>query len=148
MTKPVYLALGSNLGDREENIRRAVSLMDEFFGCPYTKISSLVENPAAGFDGPDFVNGAVRYDLDLSPREILRICKKVERLVGRTREGVELDQQGARIYHSRLIDIDVLLVGDERVDTPALKVPHPRMKERAFVMGPLAEIFDGNLLNL
>lgn len=148
MTKPVYLALGSNLGDREENIRRAVTLMDEFFGRPYTKISSLVENPAAGFDGPDFVNGVVRYDLDLSPREILSICKKVERLVGRTREGIELDPQGARIYHSRLIDIDVLLVGDERVDTPALKVPHPRMKERAFVMGPLAEIFDGNLLNL
>ena len=148
MTRPVYLALGSNLGDREENIRRAVALLDEFFGRPYTKISSLYENPAEGFDGPAFVNGAVRYDLDHSPLEILRICKKVERQVGRTREGIELDPQGARVYRSRLIDIDVLLVGDERVDTPELKVPHPRMKERAFVMGPLAEIFDGNLLNL
>lgn len=145
MTRPVYLALGSNLGDREENIHKAVALMDEFFGRPYTKISSLVENPAAGFDGPDFVNGAVRYDLDLPPREILRICKKVERLAGRTREGIELDPQGARVYRSRVIDIDVLLVGDEQVDNPTLKVPHPRMKERAFVMGPLAEIFDGNL---
>ena len=148
MTRPVYLALGSNLGDREENISRAVALMDEIFGRPYTKISSLVENPAAGFDGPDFVNGAVRYDLDLSPLEILRVCKKVERLVGRTREGIELDPEGARVYHSRVIDIDLLLCGDEKVDTPELKVPHPRMKEREFVMRPLAEIFDGNLLNL
>jgi 2-amino-4-hydroxy-6-hydroxymethyldihydropteridine diphosphokinase len=148
MTRPVYLALGSNLGDREENIRRAVALLDEFFGRPYTKISSLYENPAEGFDGPAFVNGAVRYDLDHSPLEILRICKKVERQAGRTREGIELDSEGARVYHSRVIDIDLLLCGDEKVDTPELKVPHPRMKEREFVMRPLAEIFDGNLLNL
>lgn len=148
MERPVYLALGSNLGEREAALRQAVRLLDFRFGRPCTALSSFIETPAEGFDGPPFINGAVRYDLDLEPLEILRICKEVERELGRTDEGRKFDGLGRRIYRSRPLDIDILLIGDERIDSPELTVPHPRMKEREFVMVPLREIFEGNLLNL
>ena len=138
--RPVYLALGSNLGDRKANIGRAVELLDERFRIPHVRLSGLHETSAEGFEGPDFINAAVRYDLSLEPLEILRICKSVESEMGRPQTGIELDAGGRRIYHSRIIDIDVLLVGDEIVDTPELKVPHPLMKDREFVMVPLGEI--------
>ena len=139
-TRPVYLALGSNLGDRKENIRRAVELLDERFQTPHARLSGLYETAADGFDGPAFINAAVRYDLSLEPLEILRICKSVESEMGRPQTGIELDARGRRVYHSRIIDVDVLLVGDEVVDTPELTLPHPRMKDREFVMVPLGEI--------
>ena len=137
--RPVYLALGSNLGDRRENILEAVRRLDLRFG-PHIKLSALHESKASGFDGPDFLNAAVRYDLDLEPLQILHFCKEIEEEMGRPEHGIELDREGRRIYHSRIIDIDILLIGDETVDTPELKVPHPLMKEREFVMVPLGEI--------
>ena len=137
--RPVYLALGSNLGDRRENILEAVRRLDSRFG-PYVSFSRLYESKASGFDGPDFLNAAVCYDLDLEPLQILRACQEVEIQMGRPRHGIETDGEGRRIYHSRIIDIDILLIGDETVDTPELKVPHPLMKERDFVMVPLGEI--------
>ena len=140
MNRPVYLALGSNLGDRAANIGRAVELLDSRFNTPHTRLSGLYESAADGFDGPDFINAAVRYDLDLEPLEILRACKAVETEMGRPQHGIETDEKGRRIYHSRIIDIDILLIGDEIVNTPELKVPHPLMKEREFVMVPLGEI--------
>lgn len=142
MGRPVYLALGSNLGDRRENILKAVELLDNEFG-HHRRLSSFFENEAEGFVGPDFVNAAVCYETELDPHEILRICKQVERQMGRTEEGIELDAEGRRIYHSRIIDIDVLLVGDVTENTPELTIPHPRMKEREFVVVPLGEIFEG-----
>jgi len=137
--RPVYLALGSNLGDRKQNILEAVRRLDSRFG-PHIALSGLFESQADGFVGPDFINAAVRYDLDLEPLQILRACKEVEVEMGRPQKGIELDPEGRRIYHSRIIDIDILLVGDETVDLPELKVPHPLMKERDFVMVPLGEI--------
>ena len=138
--RPVYLALGSNMGNREANIRRAVELLDERFQAPHARLSGLYETAADGFDGPDFINAAVRYDLSLGPLEILRICKSVESEMGRPQTGIMLDANGRRVYSSRIIDVDVLLVGDEVVHTPELTVPHPRMKDRDFVMVPLGEI--------
>lgn len=137
--RPVYLALGSNLGDRRENILEAVRRLDSRFGV-HIALSGLYESKADGFDGPDFINAAVRYDLSLEPLQILRACKDVEAEMGRPQKGIELDSEGRRIYHSRIIDIDVLLIGDETLDTPELKVPHPLMKDRDFVMVPLGEI--------
>ena len=128
------------MGNREANIRRAVELLDERFQAPHARLSGLYETAADGFDGPDFINAAVRYDLALEPLEILRICQAVELEMGRPKHGVELGPDGKRIYRSRIIDIDVLLIGDEVVDTPELKVPHPSMKDREFVMVPLGEI--------
>lgn len=139
MGREVYLALGSNLGDRGANIARAVELLDEIFG-PHLRLSSLYETKADGFEGPDFLNGAVCYETALEPLEILHACKRVEKAVGREREGAEYGSDGRRIYRSRIIDIDVLLVGDETLETPELTIPHPRMKEREFVMVPLGEI--------
>ena len=140
MKRPVYLSLGSNLGDRAANIARAVELLDERFQTPHARLSGLYETAADGFEGPDFLNAAVRYDLTLAPLDILRICKAVEEQMGRPQHGIELDGEGRRIYRSRLIDIDILLIGDEKVQTPELTVPHPRMKDREFVMVPLGEI--------
>ncbi|MCR4823919.1 MAG: 2-amino-4-hydroxy-6-hydroxymethyldihydropteridine diphosphokinase, partial [Bacteroidales bacterium] len=75
------------------------------------------------------------------PQTLLRICKRIEREMGR-RDAPEYDAEGRRIYHDRPIDIDILLYGDERVDTPDLQIPHPLMQQREFVMRPLREIFE------
>ena len=138
--RDVYLSLGSNLGDRRANIDEALRRLDRAIGRPYDALSSIIETLSWGFDGPDFLNCVVRYRTARRPETLLKICKRIERAMGR--RGVpEYDAEGRRIYHDRPIDIDILLYGDERVDTPELKVPHPLMHERDFVMRPLAEIF-------
>ena len=136
----VYLGLGSNLGERELNLMRAMNLMDEAFGTHPERISRIVETPSWGFDGPDFLNCVVRYRTARRPETLLRICKRIERAMGR-REALEYDAEGRRIYHDRPIDIDILLYGDERIDTPDLQIPHPLMRQRDFIMRPLNEIF-------
>ena len=103
-------------------------------------LSSIIETPSWGFDGPDFLNCVVRYRTARRPETLLKICKRIERAMGRRGE-LEYDAEGRRIYRDRPIDIDILLCGDERVDTPELQIPHPLMHEREFVMRPLAEIF-------
>lgn len=145
MTKEVYLALGTNMGDRRANLKCALGLLDDAFGVPYTALSSFYANPAQGFEGEDFLNAVVLYDLAIEPLRILEICKDVERQMGRVGGGIRYDSQGRRIYHSRVIDVDVLLIGNLHIDTPVLMVPHPRMKERDFVMIPLREIYGGIL---
>lgn len=145
MTEEVYLALGTNMGDRGANLKCALGLLDDAFGVPYKSLSSFYANPAQGFEGDDFLNAVVRYDLSLEPLRILEICKDVERQMGRVGGGIRYDSQGRRIYHSRVIDVDVLLIGNLYIDTPVLTVPHPRMEERDFVMIPLREIYGGIL---
>lgn len=135
----VYFSLGSNIGDREANIREALSRMDDAFGRSWTALSDLVETVSWGFEGHDFINAAVMYELDSVPEEVLRVCKEIERQMGRC-EVYETDENGARVYHDRIIDIDILLYGDRRVDTEVLQIPHPLMYEREFVMRPLRQI--------
>ena len=137
---PVYLSLGTNQGDRRAQIDEALRRLDAAIGRPYEALSSIIETPAWGFEGPDFLNCVVRYRTAKRPHTLLRICKKIERAMGRT-GAPEYDAEGRRIYHDRPIDIDILLYGDEHVDTPDLKIPHPLMEQRDFVMRPLAEIF-------
>ena len=138
--RDVYLSLGSNLGDRRANIDEALRRLDKAVGRPYDALSSIIETPSWGFDGPDFLNCVVRYHTARRPETLLKICKRIERAMGR--RGVpEYDAEGRRIYRDRPIDIDILLCGDEHVDTPELQIPHPLMREREFVMRPLAEIF-------
>ena len=137
---PVYLSLGTNQGDRRAQIDEALRSLDASIGRPYEALSSIIETPAWGFEGPDFLNCVVRYRTAKRPHTLLRICKKIERAMGRT-GAPEYDAEGRRIYHDRPIDIDILLYGDEHVDTPDLKIPHPLMEQRDFVMRPLAEIF-------
>ena len=135
----VYFSLGSNLGQREDNLRAAIEKMCVAFGCEYSRVSSFYYSKAAGFKGEDFVNCVVEFHLKDSPEEILEKCKKIEKDMGRE-EMVEYDASGRRIYHNRVIDIDILLYGNHSLNEPDLIIPHPMMKERDFVMVPLMEI--------
>ena len=144
----LYLSLGSNQGDRAQNIENAVSLLNVELRTPYKSISSLLETEPWGFESDEkFLNAAVHYQLRLkkgyNPEAkglmILEICKDIERRLGRTGEP-KYDAEGKRIYHSRPIDIDILLLGDNNIDCPELTVPHRLMYERDFVMIPLKEI--------
>ena len=148
----VYLGLGTNLGDRESNLWQALKGLDEAFGASYSALSRFHETEPWGFESSErFLNAAVKYVLSVPrgtsqsafSRHILDICKSVERTMGRT--GLpEYTPDGRRVYHSRIIDIDILLIGDWTVDEPDLKIPHPLMSERDFVMRPLSEILSDN----
>ena len=144
----LYLSLGSNQGDREQNIETALSLLNIELKTPYKTVSSLLETEPWGFEGSDkFLNVAVLYELYLpkgyNPEAeglmILEICKDIERRLGRTGKP-QYDEKGERIYTSRPIDIDILLFGDNKIDCEELTVPHKLMWERDFVMIPLNEI--------
>ena len=136
----VYFSLGSNQGDRQARIEEALRRLDKALGRPCEALSSIIETPAWGFDGPPFLNCVVRYRSARRPETLLGICKRIERAMGR-RGAPEYDAEGRRIYRDRPIDIDILLYGDMSVDTTDLKIPHPLMRQRDFIMRPLAEIF-------
>ncbi len=144
----VYLSLGSNQGDRKQNIENAISMLNIELKTPYTAISSFIETEPWGFEAEEkFINAAVLYELNLQKGynaeveglKILEICKDIERRMGRTAEP-QYDENGERIYTSRPIDIDILLLGDDKIDCPKLTVPHKLMYKRDFVMIPLKEI--------
>lgn len=130
----VYLGLGSNLGDRRHEIERAESLIGERVGT-VVRASAMFETEPWGFTSDNmFVNAAVKVDTLLSPRQVLEATQAIEREMGRTAKSA--DGQ----YHDRVIDIDILMYDDIHVDEPDLKIPHPLMHERDFVMRPLSEI--------
>ena len=144
----LYLSLGSNQGDRAENIENAISLLNIELKTSYKAISSLLETEPWGFESDHkFLNAAVHYELRLkkgyNPEAeglmILEICKSIERRLGRT-GNPQYDEKGERIYSDRPIDIDILLFGDNKIDCEELTVPHKLMYERDFVMVPLKEI--------
>ena len=137
MTKhSVYLGLGSNLGDKEENIRKAIELIGLRVGL-VARQSSLITTVPWGFESDNqFVNAAVLCMTELSPREVLCATQKIEREMGRSHKSV-----GGN-YADRIIDIDILLYDELRVDEPDLQIPHPLMLKREFVMIPLREIRD------
>ncbi len=142
----VYLGLGTNLGDREANISEALKRLGDAFGCDSLALSGFYETEPWGFESEDkFLNAAVRYDLAMSPEEILGICKSIERKMGRPDGKPEYGPDGKRIYSSRIVDIDILLYGTETIDLPDLKIPHPLMSVREFVMKPLSEIISDNM---
>ena len=130
----VYLSLGSNLGDRHATMRRAIALLGERVGT-VDRQSSFIETEPWGFQSVNrFLNMCVRVLTNLSPEQVLAVTKQIERELGRTQKSV--DGQ----YHDRPIDIDILMYDDQNIDLPDLKLPHPHMKERDFVMIPLREI--------
>ena len=134
MNHKVYFSLGSNLGDKEGNIRAAISRIGELIG-EVDRQSTLLATEPWGFESDNtFVNAAIRCTTSLSPFEILNITQNIERAMGRTLKSV--DGQ----YHDRIIDIDILIYDDLHITTPQLTLPHPLMKERDFVMIPLKEI--------
>lgn len=128
-----YVGLGSNLGDREATLRRAIELLDAQEGISVVAVSSFRETDPVGYvDQPRFLNGACRLETDLAPVELLHRLLEIERELGRTRDGPR--------WGPRTLDLDLLLYGDEVMDTPELTVPHPRLAERAFALEPLAEL--------
>lgn len=130
----VYLGLGSNLGDRNHAIRCAVRLIGERVGS-VVRVSSLIRTAPWGFESDnEFVNAAVCVETSLSPRDVLAVTQAIERDMGRAVKSKD------GCYHDRTIDIDILIYDDIRVDEPDLKIPHPFMYERDFVMIPLREI--------
>jgi 2-amino-4-hydroxy-6-hydroxymethyldihydropteridine diphosphokinase len=130
----VFLSLGSNLGDRSKNLESAISLIGSRAG-DVTAVSSFIETKPVGFKSENrFVNCAVRIVTALDPFELLRITQQIERELGRTTKSV------GGVYSDRTIDIDILLYGNAVIDTPELKIPHPQMRKRDFVMRPLKEI--------
>ena len=128
-----YVGVGSNLGDREQTIRRAVELLDEADGVDVVSLSTLRETePWGPVEQPPFLNGAVSVETALEPHALLDVLLDVERSLGRVRAGER--------WGPRTIDLDVLLYGDLVVDEPGLAVPHPRLHERRFALEPLAEL--------
>lgn len=131
-----YLSLGTNLGDKRKNIAEAIKNIGELVG-DVMRQSALYETEPWGFRSDNrFVNAAVCVDTQLSPRRLLEVTQRIEREMGRT-----LKSDGGE-YHDRIIDIDILLYGDLHIDEPDLKIPHPLMHERDFVMTPLNEIME------
>lgn len=141
MKERVFLGLGSNLGDRAANVLNAVEKLSQSFGCAPLAMSELIETRSWGFDAPSFINAVVVYELEIDPFKLLSLCKEIETLMGREQK-VEYDSEGKRVYHSRVIDIDILMMGDRRMDAPLLKIPHPLMEARDFVMIPLRDVMD------
>ena len=143
--KELYLGLGSNEGDRDLNLIRAMNLLDEAFGMHPERISRIVSSPAWGFEGPDFLNMCVMYrlpaeeDITGQCENILKIIKQIETSLGRDNKTTQF-QDGKRIYYNRPIDIDILLFGTDIINTETLTVPHPLIGQRDFVKKPLLEI--------
>jgi len=136
----VFFSIGSNMGDRRSALDKAVELLDQKLGGSRLAVSDYIETPSWGFDAPDFLNAVVAYGIeDPDGLKILDICKEIEAEMGR-KENVEYDDNGQRIYHSRPIDIDILLIGDRKINEERLTVPHPLMEKRDFVMIPLAQV--------
>ena len=130
----VYLSIGTNMGEREQNLKLAVKLLTETDGVTVEAVSSIYETAPIGFvDQASFLNIAVRLTTNLSSADMLKVCQGIEQEFGRVRE---------YRWGPRIIDLDILLYNHENIETESLIVPHERMFERAFVLVPLVEISD------
>ena len=128
----VYLSIGTNIGERYENLQQAVQLLMDTDGVEVVRISSVYETAAVGFtDQADFLNIAVYIKAIHTSSEMLDICQSIENELGRVREFR---------WGPRIMDLDILLYNHENIETDSLIVPHPRMYERAFVLVPLIDI--------
>ena len=129
-----FVGMGSNLGDRERQIRAALDQLAQEPEVEIVAVSTLRQTEPVGYvDQPLFVNGAAMIETDLPPRELLDRLLAIERQLGRARG------EGPR-FGPRTIDLDLLLYGDETIAEPGLQVPHPRLTERRFALEPLAEL--------
>lgn len=130
MKKTAYIGLGSNLGDKEDNIRTALNMMAETPGVNISLVAPLYKTAPVGMEQQDwFINTVAEVATELAPLELLHRLQDIENRLGRVRKVH---------WGPRVIDLDILLYGDETIDIPGLSVPHPMMAERAFVMVPLA----------
>lgn len=130
----VYLGLGTNLGNKEQNLRDAIQKIEERVGNVHS-LSAFYATAPWGFESENtFLNAAACIETLLSPHELLTVTQQIEREIGRTAKSVN------HTYADRLIDIDLLMYDDLVINEPDLILPHPLMHERRFVMEPLSEI--------
>ncbi len=133
MTIRAYVGVGSNLGDREATLLRALELLAAEAGVTVAAVSAFRDTEPVGYvDQPRFLNGVAAVDTELPARELLDRLLGVERSLGRRRDGPR--------FGPRTVDLDLLLYGDATIEEPGLSVPHPRLGERRFALEPLAEL--------
>jgi 2-amino-4-hydroxy-6-hydroxymethyldihydropteridine diphosphokinase len=131
-SRRAYFGIGSNLGDRLGNLQLAVDHLAAADGVDVVGVSPVYETaPVGGPEQPDFLNAVIAVDTTQTAHELLTLAQSIEVAAARVR---------TVHWGPRTLDVDVLLVGDERIDDPDLVVPHPRMAERAFVVVPLADL--------
>jgi len=126
-----WIGLGANLGDARSALRAAVQALDALAQVQVLRVSSLYRSAPVDAQGPDFLNAVALVSTTLAPLEVLHAVQVIEQAAGRERPWRNAP---------RTLDLDVLLYGDVRLESPELTVPHPRMHERAFVVLPLAEL--------
>jgi 2-amino-4-hydroxy-6-hydroxymethyldihydropteridine diphosphokinase len=132
MKSIVYISLGTNMGDRENFLREAIEELGQHPSIQLQSVSSIYETDPVGFvDQPNFLNLVVKIFTNLSPQELLEVTQSIENQLGRKRE--------VR-WGPRTIDLDILLYNQENIETDQLRIPHPRIFERSFVLIPLKEI--------
>lgn len=133
-TKRVYLGLGTNTGNKNENLARAIELLSLALGSPVA-LSGIIESEPWGFESENrFLNCVAAFDTTLNPTLLLDTIEEIERTLGRTRKS--LNGQ----YSDRIIDIDILFYGNEIIESERLTIPHPLLHKRDFVLLPLQEI--------
>jgi 2-amino-4-hydroxy-6-hydroxymethyldihydropteridine diphosphokinase len=128
----VFIGIGSNLGDRQKNCLRAVELMDRMADCRITGYSDWYLTKPVGVEGQEwYVNGVVSLTTDISPKDLLKRLLKIEANMGRVRN---------ERWGPRSIDLDILMFGQEIIQESNLKIPHPRMHLRRFVLEPMTQL--------
>lgn len=132
--KTAFIGIGANLGPRTENIKKALSCLSDKKEIRVERVSSFRETKPVDGPGPDYLNGVAKVITTFSPRRLLEELQAIEAKLGRRRTFKN---------SPRVIDLDILLYEDERIDEPGLNIPHPKMMEREFVIGPLSEIEPG-----
>lgn len=128
----IYLLLGTNMGDRQWNLKQAKALLSEALRCDLV-CSDIMETEAVGFSGGDFLNQIVAFEKDIRPLDLLDLCQNTEISLGRPRHEAVYDKEGKRIYSDRIIDIDILMFNDLQLESERLTLPHPQVEERPFV---------------
>lgn len=133
----IYLGLGTNEGNKEENIRGAIEELSHLLGTP-TAVATIIETEPWGFQSDNsFLNTVVAFNTTLAPEEILKATQEIERCLGRTKKSFD------GCYSDRPIDIDILLYGNRVIESEHLTIPHPLLHKRLFVLQPLAQIAPG-----
>lgn len=130
----VYLSIGTNLGNRVANVEHALDLINGQVGRIVRRSSDFISEPWGFVSENTFLNIAVAVETELQPLELLVATQRIERIMGRTHKSVNGH------YADRIIDIDILLYGNEKINLPELQIPHPHIEERDFVRIPLQEI--------
>ncbi|MCK5237120.1 MAG: 2-amino-4-hydroxy-6-hydroxymethyldihydropteridine diphosphokinase [Deltaproteobacteria bacterium] len=132
MSEVAYIAIGSNEGDALKNCKRAIEKLNNTDDIKVTKVSSFYKTEPWGVtEQEEFINSAARIETTLTPEDLLEVCRSIEESLGRARQVK---------WGPRIIDLDIIFFGDRVISGSDLKVPHPHLKERAFVLKPLMDI--------